>query len=115
MTAQINDTPDVIYLCVGDGLADEGTVGFDELFDVTWCSDQQGPDDIKYVKADRIATLERELAEAKAREERKDQLLQECRGHLKGWKMSMLVSTPERLLAKIEAVLQQKGDINADA
>ena len=57
-----------------------------------------------------ISILERELAETKAREERKDRLLQECRGHLKGWKMSMLASTPERLLAKIEAVLQQNGD-----
>lgn len=57
-----------------------------------------------------IATLERELAEAKTREGRKDSLLQECRGHLKGWKMSMLASTPERLLAKIEAELKSKGN-----
>lgn len=58
----------------------------------------------------RITTLERELAESKAREGRKDSLLQECRGHLKGWKMSMLASTPERLLAKIEAELESKGN-----
>lgn len=50
---------------------------------------------------DRIATLERENA-------KKARLLQECATHLKGYKMSMLARTPERLRAAIEAALQPK-------
>lgn len=52
-------------------------------------------------KCDRIAELERENA-------RKDALLRECRGHLRGHKMSMLAYTTERLIAAIDAALKDQ-------
>ena len=55
-----------------------------------------------------IAALERENAE-------KARLLQECTTHLKGYKMSMLARTPERLRAAIEAALQAEEPNNVDA
>lgn len=58
----------------------------------------------------RIATLEHKLSEAKERKARLTRLLSETCGHLKGRKMSMLASTPERLLAKIEAVLKEQNN-----
>jgi len=51
---------------------------------------------------DRIAKLERENA-------RKDALLRECRGHLRGHKMSMLAYTTERLIAAIDAALKEQN------
>lgn len=51
---------------------------------------------------DRIAELERENA-------RKDALLRECRGHLRGHKMSMLAYTTERLIAAIDAALKEQN------
>lgn len=51
-------------------------------------------------KCDRIAELERENA-------RKDALLRECRGHLRGHKMSMLAYTTERLIAAIDAAIKE--------
>ena len=53
-------------------------------------------------QADRIAELERENAQ-------KDALLRECRGHLRGHKMSMLVYTTERLIAAIDAALKEQN------
>lgn len=58
------------------------------------------------VALNRIAELEAQLEAVRKDGERKGRLLRECRGHLKGWKMSMLASTPERLLAKIDAALE---------
>lgn len=70
----------------------------------------------KRIKADQqVATLRDQLATVtlerdalRADAAKRDALLRECRGHLKGWKMSMLVYTPERLVAAIDAALQEK-------
>jgi hypothetical protein len=58
-------------------------------------------------QAERIKALE-DVNSQKLLDENKriKALLSETRGHLQGRKMSMLASTPERLLEKIEAALK---------
>lgn len=55
------------------------------------------------------ATAERERDAAMKDAERLESLLREARGHLSGYKMSMLARTPERLVAAINDAIAGKG------
>jgi len=56
--------PERIFLVVGD-LDQDCT--FDELADVTWCSEQIGNQDIEYVRADTVANARKVLMDENMR------------------------------------------------
>jgi hypothetical protein len=58
----VSDAPQVIYLQLGCDLCGEAA----DTEGVTWCADRIEECDVKYVRADRIEQLERELADWKA-------------------------------------------------